>query len=759
MDFKNDSNHFMFYNEPAKDWSESLPIGNGRLGAMVHGRYQTEVLQLNENSVVYGGSQDRMPRDALKNLGRLRQLIRAGNHIEAEKLVQLAFFATPHSQRSYEPLATVSIEFGHTNVKHYRRSLDLRTAITETKYTLANGVTHLRQAYASHADNVLVMHVESSERISFTLRLTRKGEHEFETDEFVDSIEGGDGRIIMNATPGGRNSNHLCCAAAVTCEDKEGSVCAIGSCLVVNSAKATILFAAHTTFRFEDPEAVAIQNIENAKKVLDLKYRHIEDYRSLYERMELRLSSIQVDLPTNLRLQNLLHTPDTGLVVLYQNYGRYLLICCSRPGHKALPANLQGLWNPSFQPAWGSKYTININTQMNYWPANLCNLSDCEVPLFDLLQRVAENGRKTAAGMYGCRGWAAHHNTDVWGDTDPQDRWMPATLWPLGGAWLCIHILESYLFNRNQEFLKKLFPIYRECVRFLLDFLIYDSTGQYLVTCPSLSPENSFVIPGSDQQGTLCEGSTIDIQIIDALFDGFENLVSLADRNTNDELLPHVIEARQRLPQMKIGRFGQIQEWQEDYEEVEPGHRHTSHLWALYPGSKITPRKDAALATASKQVLERRAAHGGGHTGWSRAWLINLHARLGDSVGCLDHVIKLLTQSTMPNLLDTHPPFQIDGNFGGCAGIIEMLIQSHDDCISLLPACPQSWSSGSLRGVCVRGNMTVDFAWVNNKIHGPVIIRRKNWDGVNDEVIDGKLMFPDGHEIGFSCQSVLELYR
>jgi Glycosyl hydrolase family 65, N-terminal domain len=414
----------LHFKAPASEWSQSLPIGNGRLGAMVYGRTTTELLQLNENSVWYGGSQDRTPRDALKNLPRLRRLVRAGDHARAEDLIRTSFFATPHSQRHYEPLGTLTLEFGHeeANVQNYRRDLDLRTAVTSVRYE-HHGITHKRQIFASHPNNVLVIQLESSEKTGFTLRMTRVSEVEWETNEFVDSVAAAEDGIVMQATPGGVGSNRLCCVAKVLCHD-DGVVQATGGCLVVTSKKVTIVVAAQTTFRCEDAVSAALADVRLALEQDDLLDRHIKDYRSLFQRMQFCLYPDNYDLSTDERLRG---TPDPGLVALYHNYGRYLLISCSRPGFKSLPATLQGLWNPSFQPAWGCKYTININTQMNYWPTNACNLAECEQPLFHLLERLAERGRKTAEVMYGCRGWAAHHNTDIWADTDPQDRWMPAT--------------------------------------------------------------------------------------------------------------------------------------------------------------------------------------------------------------------------------------------------------------------------------------------------------------------------------------------
>jgi len=718
----------LWYTTPAAEFAEALPIGNGRLGAMVYGRTDTELLQLNENSVWYGGPISRTPKDALRNLPLLRQLIRTGNHAEAEKLVRLAFFATPQSQRHYEPLGSALLEFGHgtSKVTNYRRSLDLHAASVKTEYDY-DGIHYTRDIIASQPDNVLAMRITASETSRFVVRLTRASERQYETNEFVDSVEARDGKIIMHATPGGKDSNSLCCVVGVQCEGG-GSVETVGNALVVNSRQALVIISAQTTYRCSDVEEAALKDAVKAIQMdSELWERHAQDYGSLYSQMSLRLYPDASDIPTNERI---LTSPDPGLVALYHNYGRYLLISCSRDGHKALPATLQGLWNPSFQPAWGSKYTININTQMNYWLANICGLSSCELPLFDHLERMAERGKHTAKVMYGCHGWTAHHNTDIWADTDPQDRWMPATLWPLGGAWLCIHIWENYVFSKDEALLKRMFPVLRGCIEFLLDFLIEDESGTYLVTNPSVSPENTF-IDQNKNIGILCEGSTIDIQIITAVFQSFQLTCSVL--SVSDDLLPAVANAIARLPPHKIGSYNQLQEWTKDYAEHEPGHRHISHVWALYPGHAISPSSTPELAIACSNTLQRRAEHGGGHTGWSRAWLICLHARLWQADECCEHVKRLLMGSTLPNMLDNHPPFQIDGNFGGAAGILEMILQSSWDLdndgkgggrgvIRILPASPSEWSKGSLKGAIARGGFKVGFEWESGRVKGPVTI-------------------------------------
>ena len=411
-------------------------------------------------------------------------------------------------------------------------------------------------------------------------------------------------------------------------------------------------------------------------------------------------------LPTDERLARIdKEHPDNGLINTYFDFGRYLLISSSRGD--CLPANLQGIWNDSLSAPWGSKFTININTEMNYWPALSCRLADCEKPLFTHMLRMLENGKQTANKMYDCRGFVAHHNTDLWGDTAPQDIYIPATYWVMGGAWLATHIWNYYSYTKDLDFLKEMYPFLRECVAFFMDFLI-EVNGE-LVTCPSVSPENTYIMEDGTQ-GRLSYGVTMDNEILHELFDHFEKASTLLEEPDND-FCEKAKETAERIPKIKIGKHGQIMEWMKDYDEAEPGHRHISHLWALHPAFQITPDGTSDLCDAAKITLQRRLSKGGGHTGWSRAWIMNMYARLWDGENAYKQLLLLFSNSTLPNLFDTHPPFQIDGNFGSIAAITEMLLQSREDKTILLPALPNAWQDGFVRGICGRENIRYDIRW------------------------------------------------
>lgn len=435
----------------------------------------------------------------------------------------------------------------------------------------------------------------------------------------------------------------------------------IGETIVVEKANAAVVYAsAETTFRHHEPQRVALSRLYSAKATGydSLRMAHIQDYQSLYSRLTFQLGSPDEQgamraIPTNKRLEKLRggHS-DNSLIALYYQFGRYLLISSSRPGYKALPANLQGIWNGEMHPPWGSKYTININAEMNYWPAETTNLSECHEPFLSFLERLKENGQCTARKMYGCRGWTAHHNSDIWADTAPQDRVINSTVWPMGGAWVSTHIMQHFAFTGDTTFLAKAYDILRGSVEFFIDFLI-ERKG-YLVTSPSLSPENDYLLP-SGEKGSLCIGPTMDNQLLFQLFSDFLEASKILQKDVDEaEMIVTVSRIRERLPPMRIGKHGQLQEWQQDYEEAEPGHRHTSHLWGLFPGEAIT-HKQPELIQACKQTLIRRVQFGGGHTGWSRAWLIAFWARLRDGDEAARQVHDILRTSTYDSLLDAHP--------------------------------------------------------------------------------------------------------